>query len=128
MRVHDSFVEIGELILVETAAEWRAWLEANAGRKREVWLVNFKKGAAGASLDYESALDEATCFGWIDSMIRRLDAERYAIRWTPRRPRSRWTEVNLARARRLISAGRMAPAGLAALPADRSPAEARRDS
>ena len=125
--MHDSLVEIGELILVETAAEWRSWLEANTGVKREIWLVNFKNGATGTSLDYDTALDEAVCFGWIDSMIRRIDDERYATRWTPRRPRSRWTAANLARAQRMISAGRMAPAGLATLPADRSPAEVRRD-
>ena len=117
--MHDCPVEIGELLLVETATHWRAWLEANAAVQRDIWLVNFKKGASGRALDYESALDEATCFGWIDSMIRRIDDERYAIRWTPRRRGSRWTDANLARARRLMDEGRMAPAGLAALPAAR---------
>lgn len=117
--MHHSPVEISELILVETAAAWRTWLAANTGVKRDIWLVNFKKGAPGRSLDYDSALDEAMCFGWIDTMIKRIDGERYAMRWAPRRPRSRWTEANLARAQRLIDEGRMAPAGLATLPAAR---------
>jgi uncharacterized protein YdeI (YjbR/CyaY-like superfamily) len=109
-------MEIGETLPVETPAEWRRWLTTNHQRKREIWLTNFKKGSGKSSLDYSAALDEAICFGWIDGIIKGVDEERYAARWSPRRPRSHWTEGNLARARQLYAAGRMSPAGLAALP------------
>ena len=110
-------VEIGETLHVQTAGAWRAWLEANAQHKREIWLITYKKGASGRSLDYESVLDEAACFGWIDSTVKGIDAERYAMRMSPRRRGGNWTDANLARVQRLVSEGRMTPAGLAHLPA-----------
>ncbi|MBV8195616.1 MAG: hypothetical protein JOY80_08820 [Candidatus Dormibacteraeota bacterium] len=109
-------MEIGETLLVRTSEEWRRWLERCASTAREIWLVNFKKGTGKQALDYQLALDEATCFGWVDTMIKRIDDERYAIRFVPRRPKSSWTSGNLERARRLVNEGRMTPAGLAALP------------
>ena len=110
-------MEIGETLLPQSAAEWRAWLEANAATAREIWLVNFKKGRGRQPVDYETALDEATCFGWVDVMIKRMDDDRFAVRFVPRRPGGRWTEANLSRARRLIAEGRMTPQGLALVPA-----------
>jgi uncharacterized protein YdeI (YjbR/CyaY-like superfamily) len=109
-------VEIGETLLVETRAQWRAWLEQYASTKREIWLITYKKGAARRSLDYDSVLDEATCFGWVDGMIKGVDDQLYVARWSPRRRRSHWTAGNLARARQMIDEGRMTAAGLAALP------------
>ncbi len=73
-----------------------------------------KKGSGRAGLTYPEALDEALCFGWIDGVRRSVDAERYTIRFTPRKPTSVWSAVNIARARELVAAGRMAPAGNAA--------------
>ena len=109
-------MEIGETLHAETAAAWRAWLEEHAASARDIWLVMYKKDAGGRCIDYESAVEEAACFGWVDSMVRRMDDRRYATRFTPRRKNSHWTPGNLARALRLISEGRMTPAGVAALP------------
>jgi uncharacterized protein YdeI (YjbR/CyaY-like superfamily) len=114
-------MDIGETILVETAAQWRRWLNRNAATKREIWLVNYKKGSGKRSLDYETALDEATCFGWVDVLVKGVDAEQYVMRWVPRRSRGNWTERNRERARQLLSEGRMTAAGMASLPPDLKP-------
>lgn len=111
-------MEVGETLLVETRKAWRAWLARNHRRKTEIWLISYKKASGKPSLDYESALEEALCYGWVDGQMRSIDAVQYAMRWTPRRPRSNWSEPNRARARKLVAAGKMAKAGLAALPAD----------
>jgi uncharacterized protein YdeI (YjbR/CyaY-like superfamily) len=75
---------------------WRAWLEKNHGKKRELWLAYYKKSSGKKSITYEEALQEALCYGWIDSTIGKLDAERYVQRWTPRKPRSIWSASNKA--------------------------------
>jgi uncharacterized protein YdeI (YjbR/CyaY-like superfamily) len=93
--------------------EWRAWLQANGGREKEIWLVFFKKHTGKARLEYDDAVEEALCFGWIDSIIRRLDDGRYARKFTPRNPGSNWSDLNTARAKKMIAAGRMTPAGSA---------------
>jgi uncharacterized protein YdeI (YjbR/CyaY-like superfamily) len=105
-------------VLVETDEQWRRWLEQHHASEREVWLVTFKKGSGKRSLGYEEALDEATCFGWVDGLVRGGDSEYFLLRWTPRRPKSNWSAGNRERATRLAMAGRMAPAGIAALPSD----------
>ncbi len=111
-------MDIGETLDVTTPSEFRRWLRANHKIKKEIWLVQYKKAAREASITLEEAQDEAICFGWIDSQIKGIDAERYATRFTPRRPRSNWTETNKERARRMIAAGRMTAAGMACLPPD----------
>ena len=111
-------MEIGETLYLTTAAEFRKWLVANAGSKKEIWLVQYKKATQKPSIKYVEAVEEAICFGWIDGFEKGIDAERYATRFTPRRPKSNWTETNKERARRLIAAGRMTSFGRASLPAD----------
>ena len=111
-------MDIGETLYVTTPAEFRKWLEANHSSKREIWLVQYKKVTKKPSIKYIDAVEEAICFGWIDGFEKGLDAERYATRFTPRRPKSNWTEANKERARRLIAEGRMTEAGLASLPKD----------
>lgn len=101
--------------LFKTAAAWRAWLARNGGRAKEIWLAYYKKGTGKRSVTYSEALDEALCFGWIDSTVRRLDEERYMQRWTPRNPTSIWSKVNKSRIHRLIAEARMAEPGLAAV-------------
>jgi uncharacterized protein YdeI (YjbR/CyaY-like superfamily) len=101
--------------LFKTAAAWRAWLARNGGREKEIWLAYYKKGCGKKSVSYQEALDEALCCGWIDSIVRTLDAERYQQRWTPRQPRSIWSAVNKARIKKLLAEGRMAEPGLAAV-------------
>jgi uncharacterized protein YdeI (YjbR/CyaY-like superfamily) len=100
------------LHLVERA-EWRDWLRANGGREKEIWLVFFKRHTGRKRLEYQDAVEEAICFGWIDSIVRRLDEERYAQKFTPRNQGSRWSELNIVRARKMIAAGCMTPAGSA---------------
>ena len=83
-----------------------------------IWLIYYKKHTAKQRIPYDDAVEEAICFGWIDTTVRRIDDERYAQRFTPRRKNSIWTEKNRATARRLIQEGRMTEAGKATLPED----------
>lgn len=103
---------------VTSRAQWHAWLAANAAREHEVWLVYNKAHTGKPRVEYDDAVCEALAVGWIDSTIRRLDEERYAQKFTPRRPGSNWSEPNLARARKLLAEGRMTEAGKALLPPD----------
>jgi uncharacterized protein YdeI (YjbR/CyaY-like superfamily) len=93
--------------------EWRAWLQANGCKEKEIWLVFYKKHTGKARLAYEDAVEEALCFGWIDSIIKRLDDESCARKFTPRNPGSKWSDLNIERARKMIAAGSMTAAGLA---------------
>lgn len=105
--------------LFRTAAEWRTWLERNHDRRRAIWLIYYKKASGKRSVTYSEALDEGLCFGWIDSIVQRVDAERYMQKWTPRKAGSVWSAANKARVARLAAAGRMAAAGLAKVEAAR---------
>lgn len=96
-------------------AGWRAWLEANHATARSAWLVIYRAGSGKHNLDYEAAVEEALCFGWVDSRGGKLDDERTKLYFAPRNPRSGWAGYNKERIERLMRAGRMAPAGLAAV-------------
>jgi uncharacterized protein YdeI (YjbR/CyaY-like superfamily) len=96
-----------------TAREWRAWLQAHHAVEKEVWLMFYKKHTAIASVTFEEATDEALSFGWIDSIMKGIDDERYALRYTPRRKGSSWSESSKRRVAKLIEQGRMTEAGLA---------------
>ena len=98
----------------EDRAAWRAWLEANHASATGVWLVGWRKGH-GPRVEYEDAVEEALCFGWIDSQGGNLDERRSRQYFAPRKPTSGWAATNKARVERLIADGRMAPAGLAAI-------------
>lgn len=111
-------MEIGETLYVTTGEEFRNWLEENHKSKREIWLIQYKKAAKKPSINYVDAVEEALCFGWIDGTQKSMDAERYALRFSPRRPKSNWTETNKERARRLITEGKMREAGFATLPSE----------
>jgi uncharacterized protein YdeI (YjbR/CyaY-like superfamily) len=111
-------MEIGETLYVTDREDFRQWLYENHGSKKEIWLVQYKKAAKKPSIDYLQAVEEALCFGWIDNTQKSMDTERYATRFSPRRPKSNWTEMNKERARRLIAEGRMTEAGYASLPPD----------
>jgi uncharacterized protein YdeI (YjbR/CyaY-like superfamily) len=97
--------------------EWRAWLEEHHDTETEVLVGYWKRGTGRPSLTWPESVDEALCFGWIDGVRRRVDDERYCIRFTPRQARSRWSRVNVERVAELARAGRMRPAGLAAFEA-----------
>jgi uncharacterized protein YdeI (YjbR/CyaY-like superfamily) len=96
-----------------TRAEWRAWLEKNNGREEGVWLVSYKKATGKPRVEYDEAVEEALCFGWIDSKGAKLDAERSLLWFSPRKARTGWSRSNKERVERLIAAGLMTPAGLA---------------
>jgi uncharacterized protein YdeI (YjbR/CyaY-like superfamily) len=106
-------MEMTERPLRATEAEWRAWLEQNHADKEGVWVQISKKGASTPTVTLGEATEEALCFGWIDSSMRPIDEESYALRYTPRRRGSRWSRPNKERALRLIEQGRMTRAGLA---------------
>lgn len=103
------------LLELEDREAWRAWLGRHHETVREVWLVFWKKHTRRRCLSYEEAVQEALCFGWIDSVITRLDEDRYAQKMTPRTDRARWSESNRRRLRTLLAAGRVTEAGLAAV-------------
>ena len=111
-------MEIGETIYVTTSDEFRKWLLQNHQTKKEIWLIQYKKATKKPSINYVEAVEEALCFGWIDGLEKGMDAERYALRFSPRRPKSNWTNTNKERARKMIAEGRMTQAGRAALPPD----------
>lgn len=92
---------------------WRAWLTEHAALEKEVWLIYYRKQAGKPSISYQESLEEALCFGWVDSLIQKINEETYARKFTPRKPDSRWSEVNRRLAVRLMRDGRMTPSGLA---------------
>jgi uncharacterized protein YdeI (YjbR/CyaY-like superfamily)/DNA/RNA-binding domain of Phe-tRNA-synthetase-like protein len=101
-------------VFFATPADLRAWLEENHETVTELWVGCYKKGTGKPSVTWPEVVDEALCVGWIDGIRRSIDEESYAIRLTPRRPRSNWSLVNLKRVPELLEAGRMRPAGLRA--------------
>jgi uncharacterized protein YdeI (YjbR/CyaY-like superfamily) len=109
-------VELEEL-LVKDAAQWRRWLEDHHDSSPGVWLILHKKGGSVTKLDYDAALDEALCFGWIDGQVKRRDDASYVQRMTPRGPKSRWSLRNVGHVERLEAEGRMTAAGRAAVEA-----------
>jgi uncharacterized protein YdeI (YjbR/CyaY-like superfamily) len=97
--------------------EWRAWLQTNHGVQKEAWVKISKKRASTVGVTLEEATEEALCFGWIDSFMKPIDGDSYALRYSPRRPGSNWSDTNKKRAIMLIDEGRMTEAGLAAIEA-----------
>ena len=104
-------------------AEWAAWLEQHHTTESEVWVVYWKKATGKPSIAWAEAVEVALRFGWIDGIVRTLDEERYMQRWTPRRPKSKWSLVNKNTALRLIAEGQMSPAGLATVEAAKASGE-----
>ncbi len=92
--------------------EWRAWLQQNHAGASEIWLVYFKKHTGKPTVGYAESVEEALCFGWVDGLKKRIDEDRYAHRFSPRKAKSKWTPLNIQRARKMIEAGKMTEAGL----------------
>ena len=101
------------LVQVADQGAWREWLDANHSETQGVWLKLAKKGSPTPTVSYAEAVEEALCYGWIDGQVRRFDEHFYVQRFTPRRARSAWSQINRDKAQRLIDAGRMHAAGLA---------------
>lgn len=93
--------------------DWRKWLEKNHDREQEVWLVYFKPASGKSNIDYETSVEEALCFGWIDSIIQKMDDEKYARKFNPRRMDSQWSETNRRRVLKVIQEKRMTDVGMA---------------
>jgi len=106
-------------LLVRTVDQWRHWLAEHHDSESEVWLIYHKQHTGIASIDHKDAFDEALCFGWVDSLVKRLDDRRYAVKFTPRRADSRWSAVNRQRYAALKASGRLTPAGLNRAPTGR---------
>lgn len=105
---------------VRTRAQWRKWLRAYHRSEAEIWLVFHKRHTGTKSIGYEASVEEALCFGWIDSLIRRLDDDRYARKFTPRTADSRWSAINRRRYAHVKARGLLEPAGLERAPTSRS--------
>ena len=103
----------------ERPQDFRRWLEQHHDSERELWVGYFKKASGKPSMTWPESVDEALCFGWIDGVRKSIDAERYMIRFTPRRVGSNWSAVNIARVAALAEEGRMRPTGLKAFEARR---------
>jgi len=101
-------------LMVEDRRAWRTWLERNAHASEGTWVVLYKKETGRQTVTYNDLVEEALCFGCVDSVMRSIDATCYAYRLTPRKPASRWSPSNIERVMRLQAAGQMRPAGLAA--------------
>jgi uncharacterized protein YdeI (YjbR/CyaY-like superfamily) len=110
-----SVLDDAPLVHADDRATWHAWLEANHATARGAWLVTWRPHSGRVRLDYDAAIEEALCFGWVDSTGGHVDDERGKLYFAPRKPRSVWAASNKARVERLIGEGRMAPAGLAAI-------------
>ena len=108
-------MKVGKTLYVAKREEWRKWLEKFHDKEKEIWLVNYKKNSCKLSIPYNDAVEEALCFGWIDSIEKGIDSERFAQRFTRRKPKSQWSETNKERVKSLIKEGKMTKAGLAVL-------------
>ena len=96
---------------VKSLEGWRDWLSSNHDQMKVIWLV-FRKKGKGAPFDYQMALDEALCYGWVDSLLKSIDEDEYMRKFTPRKASSTWSEINKRKVGRLISEGRMTEAGI----------------
>src|SRR5918992_6386370 len=114
-------MKISKKLYVTNRDEWRAWLEKNHATEREVWLIYYKKHTGKPRIPYDDAVEEALCFGWIDSIVKTLDGDRYMQKFTPRTNVGKWSRLNLERVKKLLHEGRMTEAGRAKLPPDLTP-------
>jgi uncharacterized protein YdeI (YjbR/CyaY-like superfamily) len=106
-----------EVVELEQRADWRRWLREHHRSSAGVWLVTWKKSAGRPRVDYDAAVEEALCFGWVDSRSRTVDGGRTSLLFTPRRPGSSWSASNVGRVERLEAAGQMRAAGRRAVEA-----------
>jgi uncharacterized protein YdeI (YjbR/CyaY-like superfamily) len=98
-------VEITQILHVANPEKWREWLEAHYKTESEIWLVYYKKATGKPRIEYNDAVEQALCFGWIDSTAKKLDEERTAQRFSPRKPKSGYSQANIERLRYLVSQG-----------------------
>jgi len=99
-------------LYVSNRQAWRKWLDRNHNKQKEIWLVYYKKRTGKSSISYDDSVEEALCYGWIDSIIKRIDDNKYTRKFTPRTNTTKWSEENKERVRKLIKQGRMTKIGL----------------
>jgi uncharacterized protein YdeI (YjbR/CyaY-like superfamily) len=99
-------------LYVVNRSEWQKWLSQNHDTEEAVWLVYFKKHTGKPRIPYDDAVEEALCFGWIDSLVKRVDDEKYIQKFSPRKTGSTWSELNKKRAEKMIAEGKMTEAGM----------------
>jgi uncharacterized protein YdeI (YjbR/CyaY-like superfamily) len=116
-----SPLDVSRAVIFATAEDFYEWLARNGSEQQDLIVGIYKKGSGKQTVTLDELQETALCHGWIDGKAGTIDEERWAVRFTPRRPRSNWSEVNRERVRRLIAEERMTPAGLAVLPDDLKP-------
>ena len=108
-------MELGKTLYVTARKQWRSWLMKNHNKEKEIWLVYYRKSSGKKRIPYNDAVEEALCFGWIDSTMKGIDEESFAQRFSPRRKNSKLSELNKERIRLMIKENKMTEAGLAAV-------------
>jgi len=104
-------MELDKALFFKDRNEWRKWLEKNYSKESEAILIHYKKSSGKEGLNHFDAVEEALCFGWIDSKLRRIDEERFMLRYTPRKEKSVWSKKNKDTAERMVQSGKMAESG-----------------
>ncbi|MCL4528793.1 MAG: hypothetical protein M1282_05215, partial [Chloroflexi bacterium] len=100
-------MNITQTLYTSTRAEWRKWLKKNYKTEKEIWLVYYKKSSGKPRIEYNAAVEEALCFGWIDSNVKKIDEESHAQRFSPRKPKSSYSQANKERLRKLVTEGKV---------------------
>jgi uncharacterized protein YdeI (YjbR/CyaY-like superfamily) len=108
-------MKLGKTLYVSNRKAWRAWLAKHHKSAPEIWLIYYKKESGKPRIPYNDAVEEALCYGWIDSILKPIDGRKYAQRYSPRRKASRLSDMNRERVRRLVKSGRMTKVGLASI-------------
>ena len=108
-------MKLGKTLYVANRKDWRSWLAKNSGKEKEIWLIYYRKSSSKPRIPYNDAVEEALCFGWIDSNLKGINEQKFAQRFTPRKATSALSEMNKERIRRLIKEKKMTPAGLKAI-------------
>ncbi len=123
-----SLMKIGKTLYVTNRRSWRAWLRKNYKKEKEIWLIYYKKASGKARIAYDAAVEEALCYGWIDSTAKSIDEQRFAQRFTPRKKTSVLSPSNIERIKKLIKQKKMTRAGLKAVEHAFDPAKIRKNS
>jgi uncharacterized protein YdeI (YjbR/CyaY-like superfamily) len=110
-------LKITQTLYVTNREDWRTWLAQHHAHESEIWLILYKKETGQPSIPYDDAVEEALCFGWIDSIIQKIDDEKYAQKYTPRKNNAKWSDSNKKRLKKLLNSGKMTPAGMAKIDA-----------
>jgi uncharacterized protein YdeI (YjbR/CyaY-like superfamily) len=109
----DKLVEMTKEVYMSSRDEWRKWLSANHDREKSVWLIYYRKQTGWPCISYDDSVEEALCFGWVDSIIRKVDGEKFARKFSRRTSKSRWSMANKKRAEKMVREGKMTEFGLA---------------